>query len=59
MRFVVVLLIGSGWTLLKPFLNDREKKIVLVVLALQVLKYRLGLLRVDEWGTGSFGPSLH
>ena len=36
MRFVVVLLIGSGWSLLKPYLNDKEKRIVLVVLALQV-----------------------
>lgn len=36
MRFVVVLLIGSGWSLLKPYLNDKEKRIVLIVLALQV-----------------------
>lgn len=36
MRFVVLLLIGTGWSLLKPYLNDREKKVVLVVLALQV-----------------------
>lgn len=36
MRFVVILLIGTGWSLLKPYLSDREKKIVLVVLVLQV-----------------------
>jgi hypothetical protein len=32
----VILLIGTGWSLLKPFLNDREKKIIAVVLVLQV-----------------------
>ena len=32
----VILLIGTGWSLVKPFLNDREKKIVLFVLVLQV-----------------------
>lgn len=36
MRFVVLLLIGTGWSLLKPYLNEREKKVVLVVLVLQV-----------------------
>jgi len=36
MRFVVILLIGTGWSLLKPYLNDREKKIILIVLVLQV-----------------------
>ena len=36
MMFVVIILIGTGWSLLKPFLNDREKKIFLIVLPLQV-----------------------
>ena len=36
MLFVVILLIGSGWSFVKPFLNGREKKTVLVVLVLQV-----------------------
>jgi NADH:ubiquinone oxidoreductase subunit 3 (subunit A) len=35
--FTVILLIGSGWSLVKPFLNDREKKIIWVVLVLQVI----------------------
>lgn len=34
--FTVILLIGTGWSLVKPYLNDREKQIVLVVLILQV-----------------------
>ena len=34
--FVVMLLIGSGWSLIKPFLHARDKKIIVVVLSLQV-----------------------
>ena len=33
---VVVALIGTGWSLLKPFLNDREKKIIVIALGFQV-----------------------
>jgi len=36
MLFLVILLIGSGWSFVKPFLSDKEKKIVFVVLFLQV-----------------------
>jgi G protein-coupled receptor 107 len=32
----VIALIGAGWSLLKPFLNDREKKVLMVALPLQV-----------------------
>ena len=35
--FTVILLIGSGWSFVKPFLNEREKKVVAVVLLLQVV----------------------
>jgi len=35
--FTVVLLIGSGWSFVKPFLNPREKQLICVVLVLQVL----------------------
>ena len=34
----VIALIGAGWSLLKPFLNDREKKLLIVALPLQVRK---------------------
>merc|ERR1719273_840195 len=37
MLFTVILLIGSGWSFVKPFLHDREKKIVFLVLVLQVV----------------------
>lgn len=35
--FTVILLIGSGWSFVKPFLNAREKRVVAVVLLLQVI----------------------
>lgn len=35
--FTVILLIGSGWSFVKPFLTDREKKIIFLVLVLQVV----------------------
>lgn len=35
--FTVILLIGTGWSFVKPFLNDREKKVVVVVLGFQVV----------------------
>ena len=37
MLFTVILLIGSGWSLVKPFLQAREKKIILAVLILQII----------------------
>ena len=35
--FSVILLLGSGWSFLKPFLGDRDKKALLLVLPLQVI----------------------
>ena len=35
--FTVILLIGSGWSLIKPVLGDNEKKIIWAVLVLQVI----------------------
>jgi len=35
--FTVILLIGSGWSLVKPVLGDREKKIIWIVLVLQII----------------------
>ena len=37
MLFTVILLIGSGWSLMKAHLNDKERKIILIVLSMQVL----------------------
>lgn len=36
MLFTVIVLLGTGWSSLKPYLSDRERKILLIVLPLQV-----------------------
>ncbi|XP_062225399.1 protein CANDIDATE G-PROTEIN COUPLED RECEPTOR 7-like [Phragmites australis] len=36
MLFAVIALIGTGWSFLKPFLQDKEKKVLMVVIPLQV-----------------------
>ncbi|WOL18662.1 hypothetical protein Cni_G27459 [Canna indica] len=35
--FTVIILIGTGWSLLKPFLQEREKKVLMVVIPLQIV----------------------
>jgi hypothetical protein len=35
--FTVIVLIGAGWSFLKPYLQDREKKVLMIVIPLQVL----------------------
>jgi G protein-coupled receptor 107 len=35
--FTVILLIGSGWSFVKPFLNDRERSMIMGILILQVI----------------------
>lgn len=35
--FTVILLLGSGWSFVKPYLNDGERRIVAIVLVLQVI----------------------
>ena len=36
MLFTVILLVGSGWSLVKGYLQAKEKRVILAVLALQV-----------------------
>eukprot|EP00904_Undaria_pinnatifida_P000070 jgi/Undpi1/10063/HiC_scaffold_28.g12517.m1 len=50
--FVVMLLIGSGWSLIKPFLHARDKKIIVVVLSLQVLN-NVAQIVLEETAPGS------
>jgi hypothetical protein len=67
MRVTVFLLMGAGWTLLKPFLSDRERRIILVVLPLQLVA-NVAVVVVNEmlpgaqgwvtWISASMSPSL-
>lgn len=54
MLFTVILLIGFGWSLMKPYLNDKEKQIVVVVLTLQVLD-NIAMIVLEETAPGSQG----
>ncbi|KAD5961764.1 hypothetical protein R6Q59_014855 [Mikania micrantha] len=35
--FTVIILVGTGWSVLKPFLQEKEKKLLMIVIPLQVL----------------------
>ena len=50
--FTVILLIGSGWSLIKGYLNENEKKIIFFVLILQVLNNIVYII-LDETSPGS------
>lgn len=52
MLFTVIMLIGSGWSMMKSFLNEKEKKIILVVLTLQVFD-NIALIVLEESGPGT------
>jgi hypothetical protein len=54
MLFTVILLIGSGWSLMKSYLNGQEKRIVWVVLTLQVLD-NIAMIVLEETAPGSQG----
>lgn len=54
MLFTVILLIGSGWSLMKAYLNDREKRVIMVVLSLQVLD-NIAMVVLEETAPGSQG----
>ncbi|XP_077250884.1 protein CANDIDATE G-PROTEIN COUPLED RECEPTOR 7-like [Tasmannia lanceolata] len=38
MLFTVIILIGTGWSFIKPYLQDREKNLLMIVIPLQVLE---------------------
>jgi len=54
MMFAVIILIGTGWSYIKPFLTDRDKQIMLAVLVAQVM-VNVAMVVVDETSPGSAG----
>ncbi|RWW77478.1 hypothetical protein BHE74_00014361 [Ensete ventricosum] len=47
--FTLIVLIGTGWSFLKPYLQDREKKVLMVVIPLQVVS-NVAQVAIDESG---------
>lgn len=50
--FTLIVLIGTGWSFLKPYLQDKEKKVLIIVIPLQVVA-NIAQVVIDE--TGPFG----
>lgn len=49
MLFTLIVLIGTGWSFLKPYLQGKEKKVLIVVIPLQVLA-NIATVVIDETG---------
>jgi hypothetical protein len=47
--FTVIVLIGTGWSFLKPYLQEREKSVLMIVIPLQVMENLL-LVVIGETG---------
>ncbi|WOK95200.1 protein GPR107-like [Canna indica] len=47
--FTLIVLIGTGWSFLKPYLQDREKKVLMAVIPLQVVA-NIAQVAIDESG---------
>ncbi|KAL6077122.1 G protein-coupled receptor 107 [Balamuthia mandrillaris] len=52
--FVVIALIGTGWAFIKPYLSEKDKKIFLVVIPLQILS-NVAMVILEETAPGSQG----
>lgn len=52
--FVIITLIGTGWSFFKPFLSDRDKTIIMIVVPLQVLD-NVAMVITDATSPGSIG----
>ncbi|XP_047307196.1 protein CANDIDATE G-PROTEIN COUPLED RECEPTOR 7 [Impatiens glandulifera] len=47
--FTLIVLIGTGWSFLKPYLQDKEKKVLMIVIPLQVVA-NVAQVVIDENG---------
>jgi len=54
MMFSVIVLIGTGWSYLKPFLTDRDKHMMLVILVVQFM-FNIAALVLEETSPGAAG----
>jgi hypothetical protein len=54
MLFTVIVLVGTGWSLMKPFLSDRDKKILFLVLPLQLM-VNIAVVIIEQMPPGSQG----
>ncbi|MBA0638363.1 hypothetical protein Godav_029504 [Gossypium davidsonii] len=50
----LIILIGQGWSLLKPYLQDKEKKVLLIVIPFQVVVANIAQVFIDK--TPLFSP---
>ncbi|KAK9122281.1 hypothetical protein Syun_019898 [Stephania yunnanensis] len=47
--FTLIVLIGTGWSFLKPYLQDKEKKVLMIVIPLQIVA-NMAQVVIDEIG---------
>ncbi|MQL86691.1 hypothetical protein Taro_019224 [Colocasia esculenta] len=47
--FTLIVLIGTGWSFLKPYLQDKEKRVLMIVIPLQVVA-NIAQVVIDESG---------
>jgi len=53
--FIILLLIGTGWIFIKPFLSSRDKKIFIIVIPLQIISnVAQVIISETEQGSGSW-----
>eukprot|EP00759_Apiculatamorpha_spiralis_P043021 PhF_6_TR40710/c0_g1_i1/m.61213 len=50
--FSVILLLGTGWSFLKPFLSDRDKKVLMLILPMQMI-VNITIAVIDETSEGN------
>ena len=49
--FILIALLGSGWSIVKPYLGEKEKLVVAIVLPLQIID-NIALVYVEGMGQG-------